>query len=149
MYCRKEYFGKSFIPYTTKEWNNLSPEIPKSVSYEVFKNSSLKCIRTSPNRLFNVCNGLGIKLLTRLRLVLSHLREHKFNHHFQGTTNPLCSCCLESTALFFLRCQNFTDLFKCLMNELIKTDSCMLTLDEKFFTKLLLYGDGKDDSKTN
>ena len=35
------------------------------------------------------------------------------------------------------------------MNELIKTDSCILTLDEKFFTKLLVYGDSRFDSKTN
>ena len=35
------------------------------------------------------------------------------------------------------------------MNELIKIDSCILTLDEKSFTKLLLYGDARYDSKTN
>ena len=35
------------------------------------------------------------------------------------------------------------------MNELVKTDSCILTLDQKSFTKLLLYGDGRYDSKTN
>ena len=41
---------------------------------------------------------------------------------------------------------------KCLMNELIKIDSCILTLDrldEKSFTKFLLYGDGRYDSKTS
>ena len=52
-------------------------------------------------------------------------------------------------SFFFLRCQNYTDLRKCLMNELIKTDSCILTLDKKSFTKLLLYGGGRYDSKTN
>ena len=35
------------------------------------------------------------------------------------------------------------------MNELVKIDSCILTLDQKSFTKLLLYGDGRYDSKTN
>ena len=35
------------------------------------------------------------------------------------------------------------------MNELIKIDSCILMLDEKFFATLFLYGDGKYDSKTN
>ena len=35
------------------------------------------------------------------------------------------------------------------MNELIKIDSWILTLDEKSFTKLLLYGDGRYDSKAN
>ena len=35
------------------------------------------------------------------------------------------------------------------MNELTKIDPCIFTLDEKSFTKLFLYGDGKYDSKTN
>ena len=42
-----------------------------------------------------------------------------------------------------------TDFRKCLMDELIKIDSCILTLDEKSFTKLLLYRDGRYQSKTN
>ena len=71
MCCRTEY--------TIKERNNLSREIRKSLSYEVFKNSLLKFIRLSPNILFNVTDSPGIKLLTRLRLGLSHLREHKSN----------------------------------------------------------------------
>ena len=33
------------------------------------------------------------------------------------------------------------------MNELVKIDSCILILDEKSFTKLLLYREGKYDSK--
>ena len=36
-----------------------------------------------PNCLFNVSDSLGIKLLTRLRLGLSHLGEHKFSHQKQ------------------------------------------------------------------
>ena len=81
----------------------LSPEIRKTVSHEVFKNSLLKFIRRSPNNLFNVSDSHGTNLLTRLHLGLSHLREHKFNHNFQDTINPLCSCILESksTAHFF------------------------------------------------
>ena len=151
MYCRTEYFANSFFPYTIKEWNNLSPEVRKSVSYEVFKNSLLKFVRPFPNSLFNVSDRLGSKLLTRLCLALNHLREHKFNHNFQGTINPLCSCSLEleSTTHFFLRYQNFTDLRKYLMKKHIKIDSCIITLAEKSFTKLLLHGDGRYDSKTN
>ena len=100
MCCRTEYFSNSFFPYTIKEWNSLSPEIRKSVSYEVFKNSLLKSIRLSPNSLFNVSVSLGIKLLTRLRLGLSHLREHNINHYFHNTINPLCPCSLESESIF-------------------------------------------------
>ena len=35
-----------------------------------------------------------------------------------------------------------------LMNELIKIDSCILTLDENSLTKLLLYGDDRYDCKS-
>ena len=42
MSCRKEYFVNSYFPCTVNEWNNLSPEICKLVSYEVFKNLLLK-----------------------------------------------------------------------------------------------------------
>ena len=115
MCYRTESFANSFFPYTIKEWNNLSPEIRKSVSYEVFINSLLKFTRPSLNSLFNVSASLGIKLLTRLHLGLSHLREHNQ---------------LESTTHFFLRYQNFTNLRKCLINELIKIDSCILSLHE-------------------
>ena len=34
-------------------------------------------------------------LISAIRLGLSHLREHKFNHNFQDTVNPLCFCSLE------------------------------------------------------
>ena len=32
---------------------------------------------------FNIHDQVGIKLLARLRVGLSHLREHKFRHNFE------------------------------------------------------------------
>ena len=117
----------------------------------MFKKALLKFIRTIPNSVFGVADIYGIKLLTRLRVGLSHLREHKFRHNFQDTINPLCSCSLEieSTFHFFLRCQNFIIPRTNLMNELRKLDSGILILDEKSLTKLLLYGDSKFETKVN
>ena len=46
-------------------------------------------IRPSPNSVFDIRNLKGIKLITRLRLGLSRLREHKFEHSFQDTLNPI------------------------------------------------------------
>ena len=43
----------------------------------------LNFIRPCANSIFDIHNPLGIKLLTRLHLGLSHLREHKFGHWFQ------------------------------------------------------------------
>ena len=52
-----------------------------------------------------------IKLFTRLRLGLSHLREHKFRHNFQDTLNPICSCDddIETTIHCLLYCPNYLD----------------------------------------
>ena len=126
-------------------------EIRNSESYSIFKKSLLKFIRTIPNSVFSVADIYGIKLLTRLRVGLSHLREHKFRHNFQDTINPLCSCSLEieSTSHFFLRCQNFITPRTNLMNELRKLDSNILNLDEISLTKLLLYGDSKYENNVN
>ena len=92
------------FPNTIKEWHKLSPEICKSVSHEVFTNLLLKFKGPIPNSLFNISDSLGIKLPTRLRLGLRHLREHKFNHNFQDTINPLCSCSLESESFTHFFC---------------------------------------------
>ena len=56
-----------------------------------------------PKPTFNIYTPLGLKLLTHLRLGLSHLNEHMFNHNFEDSINRLCSCTLEveSTAHFF------------------------------------------------
>ena len=151
MSCRTECFANLYFPYTIKEWNDLSVEIWKSVQHEVFKNQLLKFLRPNLNSLFNVPDSLGIKLLTRLRLSLSHLWKHKSNQDFQGTINPLCSCSLEaeSTSHFFLHYPNSRDLCKCLMREIIKIDSCTLGLDENSIRKLLLHEDGRYDNRTN
>ena len=80
-----------------------------SSSFNIFRKSILKFTRPSANSLFNCHNPKGIKFITRLRLCLSHLREHKFKHNFQGSLNPFCSCGLdmESTAHFLLHCPTY------------------------------------------
>ena len=82
----------SKTPSTIIEWNNLDPHLRKSENFSVFKSNILKFIRPSPNYVYNCHNPRGICLITRLRLGLSHLREHKFKHGFQDTLNLLRSC---------------------------------------------------------
>ena len=38
---------------------------------------------------FFIHHHVGVRLLVRLRLGFSHLREHKFRHNFHDTLNPL------------------------------------------------------------
>ena len=92
IHTRHNYFKNSFFPSTISEWNNLDCKIRNSRSLSIFKKNLLNFIRPCANSIFNIHNPYGIKLLTRLRLGLSHLRDHKFRHCFQDTLNPLCDC---------------------------------------------------------
>ena len=66
----------------------------------VFKRHLLKKIRPDPHLVYNICKSIGLKLLTRLRLDLSHLNEHRFNHNFENCVNPSCTCSLEAETNF-------------------------------------------------
>ena len=81
-------FKNSSFPSTVIEWNKLDLNIRNSESLTSFKGNILKFIRHSENNVFVCSNLKGIQLLTRVRLGLSHLREHKFKHNFQDTINP-------------------------------------------------------------
>ena len=48
----------------------------------------LSFIRPEANNIFNVYKAKGVKLLTRLRVDFSHLKERKFRHNFAGAINP-------------------------------------------------------------
>ena len=85
-------FKNSFFPSAIIEWNNLDPNHRNSKSIAVSKEKILNFIRRSPNSFFDCHSSKGIKLITRLGLGLSHLKEHKVKHSFQNSLNPLCNC---------------------------------------------------------
>ena len=102
-----------------------------SVSLEVFKKYILKFIRPSPNSIFKIHNPTGIKLLTRLRVGLSHLRYHKFNHNFHDTLN---NCGLE------VICHNFTTPRQTILNKIDNVDENILKKSDFSVTQILLLG---------
>ena len=79
---RHTFFRNSYFRYIATEWNNLDKRIRTSESFSIFKKNILQFIRPSPNSIFNCHNPNGVKLLTRLGLGLSHLRDHNFKHSF-------------------------------------------------------------------
>ena len=111
--CKSEYF------------KNSDPDIRNSTSYNLFRNALLKFIRPAQRKIFNINDSVGVKLLTRLRLGFSHLREHKFRHGFRDILNPLCPCNIETetTAHYFLRYHFYNANRSALMNELNEIDS--------------------------
>ena len=89
---------------------------------------------------------MGLKLLTRLRLGLSHLNEHTFNHNFQNCINHLCSCsvAIESTTLFLLHCHHFSNTHLTLLNsinEVLGSITNLNNLSDCALVKILLFGD--------
>ena len=68
---RSNFFINSFF---SSEWNKLDRDIRNSNSLNVFKLSLLKFFRPVANSVFDINNPFGLKLLTILRLGLSHLR---------------------------------------------------------------------------
>ena len=87
--------------------------------------------------------------MTRLRLGLSHPREHKFIHNFQNCINPLYSCDMdiESTSQFFFPRLLFDDKRITLLSTLSNIDCKLIETNESSFTETLLFGNSLFDSK--
>ena len=124
------------------ELNKLDMQIRRSESFLSFKNSLLKIGRPTAKPTYNIHNPIGLKFLTRLRLGLSHLNEHKFKHNFQDCVNPLCSCSLEIESLshFFLHCHHFTNIHATLLHDLQSVDRNIPSFSDNELVDLLLYG---------
>ena len=139
---RHYFFTNSFFPSTIIEWNNLDHNIRNSSSFNIFRRSILKFIRPSANSFFNCHNPKGIKFTTRLRLRLSHLREHKFKHSFQDSLNPFCSCGLviESTGHYLLHCPTYITERRTLLSTIKDIDNNLLDVCEPVLIKSLLFG---------
>ena len=148
---RHTFLKNSFFPSTIIEWNKLDYNIRNSSSFNIFRESILKFTRPSANNFFNSHNPKRIKFITRLWLVLSHLREHKFKHNFQDSLNPFCNCGLdiESTAHYLLHSP--TDLTErhILLSTIENIDDNLLDLSEPVLIKTLLFGSNSFDTSAN
>ena len=140
-----EVFRNSFFPYTVNEWNNLDNIIKSSESYSMFRKKMLNLIRPKCNDTYGIHNPSGLKLLTRLRLGLSHLKDHKFNHNFKDCINPLCSCGLsvENSVHFFLHCRHFSLQRQTLMNNIKSIDKDIINETDSDLVNILLFRSSK------
>ena len=148
---RQTFFRNSYFPSIVTEWNNLDKSIRNSESFSIFKKNILKFIRPSPNSIFNCHNPKGVKLLRRLRLDLSHLRDHKFKHSFQDSLNPICNCGtdVETTTHYLLHCPLFSDERLILINGIRNIDSNILNLIDSRFSEVLLFGNSSFNNSKN
>ena len=91
-YIRTKQFKSIFFPSCIFNLNQLNLDMKNYSSLEIFKRALLKFIRPKAANVYKIHHPRGLKLLTGLRLGLSHLREHKFRHNFNDTIDPVRLC---------------------------------------------------------
>ena len=108
IHVRHDYFKNSFFSSTIYDCNKLDWKIKNLGSLSIFKKNLLNFIQSCANSMADIHNLYRIKLLSRLRLGLSHLGDHKFRHCFQDNVNPLYDCGNNTETITYF----FSSLFK-------------------------------------
>ena len=136
------FFKNSFFPFTVIEWNNLDKSMKNSESLTLFKKGILQFVRLTPNRTFNCHNPTGIKLITRLKLGLSHLQNHKYSHSFLDYLNPICCCGkdIETTVHYLLHCPIFSNERSIFFNNIRSIDENVSSESDSRVSETLLFG---------
>ena len=112
----------------------------------------LKIIRPETNRISSTQNFEGLKLLTKMRIGLNHLADHKFRNNFQDCLNPISSCGqeIETISHFLLHCLNYRCARKTFFEKISFIESNILQQNDLTITKDLLFGSEKlKDDKNN
>ena len=117
-----------------------------------FENKKFEDLFCFSNSIFDCHSPRRIKLITRLRLGLSHLYGHKFRHNFQDTLNPSSSCGvdIETTIHYLLHCPKYLDARRTLLVNLQNIEENVHDKDDSQISELPLFGvsSNKDASNT-
>ena len=110
------------------------------------KRQSKKVIITEKkqNSLFSIHNLLGAKILTSLRLQLSHLNEHKFRHGFGDAISPVSIS--RGNRNLVLRCHFHTCQISEIFDNCNKINPSFLKLGAKDQVNISLYGYSPNNS---
>ena len=119
----------------------MDTDIKNSDCHATFRKKLLNFIRPVENDTYGIYDPFGVRLLNRLRLGFSHLREHKFRRNFADILNPLCSCSLETEDKkhYFPRCQNNLSFRTALMNDLNNINTAIASLNPNDLLGVILY----------
>ena len=108
-----------------------------------FKRTLLQYFKPVFRPVFKCPDRLGVIYLTRLRVGFSHLKEHKFRHNFQDTTDPFCSCrtgAVEDTKHYLLQCPNYDNQRLALFNDLNNLSVTLFPYSSITLCDFLLFG---------
>ena len=102
---RTTKYHNSYIPATTRLWNQLTEETRTKNTKLSFKKEISKILaKEHPPKYYSLGSKTGNCLLTRLRVGMSKLNAHSFT--IQGTESPNCHCGsqFENVRHYFLYC---------------------------------------------
>ena len=96
---------------------------------------------------YNFFDPEGLKVLTQLRVGLSHLNAHIFYHNFPECLNPLCPCSIETedSTYCLLHCRYSSNQRPDLMNSVNSVIQNFEFMSENNKKDLLLFGDSRFD----
>ena len=91
-----------FVPLTKTEWSKFDSDIKKNYPHAMLFKKLLFFIYLE--NTYGINDPFVVGLFSRLRLVFTHLKEHRFRHNFVGILIPLFPCSLETevTEPYFL-----------------------------------------------
>ena len=138
---RTTLFQKSFIPQTTRDWNNLPETTRTEPCLKSFKRAIFSLHGTEPAPKFNsVGCKFGNILHTRLRLNASTLNDHLFK--IQKASSPCCDCGSpkETVAHLVLNCPHFNMLRSELFREISRITTTFQQANNSKKLDMLLYG---------
>ena len=147
-----ESYGKRIIfNFNTQVYKwSFCVDIILFLNFQFWRTNLFHILKSVYKDRLLICD-FALAKLTRLRLGLSHLNEHKFKHNFQDCINPLCTCSweIESFFHFFLHCHYFTNIPSTLFSELQPVDVKIAKFSDNEIVQLRLYGSPKFDSDQN
>ena len=95
MFLSIKILRKYFVLSAMTKWNTFDLNLRNSSFLNVWRNIILKYVTPSANSVFNGHNPKKVEVITRVRLVQSHLPEQKFKNSSQDLFNPVSNCCLD------------------------------------------------------
>ena len=99
-------YENSFFPYCIRGSNTLDDELKSLPTLQSFKKHLVTFIRPNERSFYGITDNVGIKLLTKIRVEFSDLRDHNRFSHSLNCASPLCKCGLEdeTTSHYIFRC---------------------------------------------
>ena len=148
---RTERYTNSIFPYCISHWNELDDSVKNLPSISSFKEHLIKFNRPPRRTFYGICDRFGIRLLTKIRVGFSDLRDHRFNHNFK-CESPTCTCEIDDeTPVHLFLCYPRYNIHRLTLlskiSDIIGSDISVLLSDH--LCNILVYGSNVYNSISN